>query len=94
MGAFCFIRCVRSTRSPILKSQGTDAAFIEAIRREHELPYRDVVTAHFTMVSGCGDVPESDYLTHVKSPANFGMLVGHGCEVARSGGGLCIRSLP
>ena len=36
------------------------------------------VTAHFMMVFGCGDVPESHYLTHVKSPANFENVVGRG----------------
>lgn len=65
---------------------GTDAAFIEAFRREHDLPYRDVVTAHFTMVFGCGDVPESDYLTHVKSLASISSPIPFSCKYAMLGG--------
>lgn len=30
-----------------------DATFIEAFRYENDLPYRDVVAAHFVMVFGC-----------------------------------------
>ena len=36
----------------------SDAAFIEQFRRTHDLPYRDVVAAHFTLVFGCEALPE------------------------------------
>jgi hypothetical protein len=39
-----------------------DLRFIETFRREHDLRYRDVVAAHFTLVFGCDAVNEAEYL--------------------------------
>jgi hypothetical protein len=46
-----------------------DGAFIEEYRRLHDIPYRHVIEAHFTLVFGCREIPESDYLRHVESVA-------------------------
>jgi hypothetical protein len=46
-----------------------DGAFIEEYRRLHDIPYRDVIEAHFTLVFGCREIPESDYIGHVECVA-------------------------
>ncbi|MDH3207790.1 MAG: 2'-5' RNA ligase family protein [Gemmatimonadota bacterium] len=64
-----------------------DAEFIEAFRREHDLPYRDVVAAHFTLLFGCGDVALSDYTSHVEQVAAGFPPVSFNCRYAMLGSG-------
>jgi len=44
----------------------SDRQFIEDFRNEHDIPFRDVVAPHFTMVFGCNDVPLQSYRNHVE----------------------------
>jgi hypothetical protein len=46
-----------------------DRLFIDDFRREHDIPFRDVVATHFTMVFGCSDVPIAAYREHVAEVA-------------------------
>ena len=46
-----------------------DAEFISAFRQAHDLPYRDVVAAHFTLLFGCTELDRPTYLRHVENVA-------------------------
>jgi 2'-5' RNA ligase len=63
----------------------SDAAFIEQFRRMHDLPYRDVVAAHFTLVFGCKALPETEYVTHVQTIADSATPVHFSCRYAMLG---------
>ena len=53
---------------PILSE--TDRDLIETFRRNHDFPYKDVVSAHFTLVFGLASIPVDDYTKHVRSIAS------------------------
>ena len=63
----------------------SDAAFIERFRREHDLPYRDVVAPHFTMVFACSALPEAEYLQHVEAVAKASSAIDFSCRYAMLG---------
>ena len=44
-----------------------DHEFIRSFRREHDLPFRDVVEHHFTIVFGTSDIPMESYVEHVRA---------------------------
>jgi 2'-5' RNA ligase len=46
-----------------------DKNMIDAFRTRYDLPYRDVVRPHFTMVFGIADMADSDYIQHVSAVA-------------------------
>jgi 2'-5' RNA ligase len=60
-------------------------AFLEAFRRAHDVPYRDVVAAHFTMVFGCKDVAVETYLQHIGSVASQTEPIPFHCRYAMLG---------
>jgi hypothetical protein len=62
-----------------------DGAFIEEYRRLHDIPYRDVIEAHFTLVFGCREIPEPDYLRHVESVAEAFQRFEFCCRYAMLG---------
>jgi 2'-5' RNA ligase len=59
-----------------------DREFIDGFRREHDLPFRDVVAPHFTMVFGCSDVPLSLYRRHVATVARSQSVISFSCRYA------------
>ena len=61
------------------------STFIEAFRREHDLPYRDVVAAHFTMVFGCKTLELSEYTNHIARVARESEPVRFACRYAMLG---------
>jgi 2'-5' RNA ligase len=61
------------------------SSFMEGFRQEHDLPYRDVVAAHFTMVFGCKTLEVSDYTTHIASVARGSKPVLFRCRYAMLG---------
>ena len=62
-----------------------DRAFIDHIRNEHDLPYRDVVKPHFTMVFSCSDLNEQDYQSHVREVSRLAMPIAFHCRYAMLG---------
>ena len=54
-----------------------DDEFIRSYRREHDLPFRDVVNHHFTLVFGIRDLDKDTYTCHIRditasySPISF-----------------------
>ena len=63
----------------------SDATFIEQFRRAHDLPYRDVVAAHFTLVFGCEALPATEYVTHIQTIADSATPVHFSCRYAMLG---------
>ncbi len=61
------------------------SAFIEAFRREHDLPYRDVVAPHFTMVFACAAMEEADYTHHVEAISGASIAISFSCRYAMLG---------
>lgn len=61
------------------------SSFMESFRREHDLPYRDVVAAHFTMVFGCKTLQIAEYTTHVSAIASQSRAVRFSCRYAMLG---------
>lgn len=59
-----------------------DRLFIDEYRREHDIPFRDVVAPHFTMVFGCADVPESAYRDHIRAVARSQRVIRFICRYA------------
>ncbi len=44
-----------------------DHDFIRSFRREHDLPFRDIVEHHFTIVFGISDISTDKYVAHVRA---------------------------
>lgn len=44
-----------------------DHAFIRSFRRKHDLPFREVVEHHFTIVFGISDIPTEQYIEHIRA---------------------------
>ncbi len=59
--------------------------FMETFRREHDLLYRDVVAAHFTMVFGCKTVELPDYTEHIAAVASQSKPIHFSCKYAMLG---------
>jgi 2'-5' RNA ligase len=62
-----------------------DADWIREFRASYELPYRDVIDAHFTLVFGCEKVAEAEYLEHVAAVAARFAPVEFCCRYAMLG---------
>ena len=62
-----------------------DREWIEAFRHRHDKPYRDLVTAHFTLVFGIDEISEDHYCTHVKTVAKAGNPIEFYCRYAMLG---------
>jgi hypothetical protein len=61
------------------------SSFMEQFRCEHDLPYRDVVAAHFTMVFGCKAIGLIDYTKHIAAVANKSEPIRFSCKYAMLG---------
>ena len=62
-----------------------DRQFIDEFRRKHDIPFRDVVAPHFTMVYGCSDVPLSAYRQHVAEIARSQTVINFTLRYAMLG---------
>jgi len=62
-----------------------DLSFMEGFRRIHDLPYRDVVAAHYTMVFGCKTIELPDYAKHIAAVARDSEPVRFTCKYAMLG---------
>jgi 2'-5' RNA ligase len=62
-----------------------DAEWIREFRDVHDLPYRDVIGAHFTLVFGCEEVAESEYVRHVELVAGQFAPISFCCRYAMLG---------
>ena len=60
-------------------------SFMEQFRQVHDLPYRDVVAAHFTMVFGCKTIELPDYTKHVAAIARLSEPIRFSCKYAMLG---------
>jgi 2'-5' RNA ligase len=58
------------------------ASFMEVFRREHDLPQRDVIAAHLTMVFGCKALEPSDYTQHIAAVASQSNPISFSCKYA------------
>jgi 2'-5' RNA ligase len=65
--------------------QSEALSFMEQFRQEHDLPYRDVVAAHFTMVFGCKTVELPDYTNHIAAVARQSEPIRFSCRYAMLG---------
>lgn len=68
---------------PTLTSE--DRRFIDDFRREHDVPFRDVVAPHLTLVFGCDEVPELTYREHVRAVAQSQRVIRFSCRYAMVG---------
>jgi 2'-5' RNA ligase len=62
-----------------------DAEFIRGFRDSYDVPYRDVIGAHFTLVFGCEEIEEGEYLRHVEAVADQFTPVAFCCRYAMLG---------
>src|SRR6266446_10915353 len=62
-----------------------DATFIRAFRKQHDLPYRDVVDFHFTIVFGTTTVSQAAFLDHVRGIARTQKPIRFTCRYAMLG---------
>lgn len=62
-----------------------DDEFIRSYRREHDLPYRDVVNHHFTIVFGIRDLAKDVYIRHVRDIAASHPSISFVCRYAMLG---------
>ena len=60
-------------------------SFMERFRHEHDLPYRDVVAAHFTMVFSCKTIELPDYTEHIAAVARRSEPIRFSCRYAMLG---------
>ena len=63
----------------------SDRERIEAFRRAHDVPYRDLIAAHFTMVFGVRDFDEDAYIKHVAAIARASGSIEFTCRYAMLG---------
>lgn len=61
-----------------------DRKFLDAFRREHDLPFWDVVGPHFTMIFGCNAVPLPAYREHVSAVAKSQSAITFSCRYAQT----------
>lgn len=64
------------------KLTSEDRRFIDEYRNEYDIPFRDVVAPHFTMVFGCAEVSESVYREHVHGVAQSQGVIRFTCRYA------------
>lgn len=62
-----------------------DRALIDAFRSAYDLPFRDVVKPHFTLVFGCSDLAETEYLAHARKIALASQPIAFTCRYAMLG---------
>jgi 2'-5' RNA ligase len=62
-----------------------DLSFLEGFRQLHDLPYRDVVAAHFTIVFSCKTIEPADYTKHIAAIARQSEPVRFTCKYAMLG---------
>lgn len=62
-----------------------DHEFIRAFRREHDLPFHDVVDHHFTIVFGIPDIPTVDYVDHIRGALRGQRTIDFVCRYAALG---------
>lgn len=62
-----------------------DRRMIEGFRRDHDLPYRDVVEAHVTLVFGIENIDPAAYVGHVKAVADGSGPINFVCRYAMLG---------
>ncbi len=62
-----------------------DDEFIRSYRREHDLPYRDIVRHHFTIVFSIRDLDKAAYIHHVRSTATSQSPISFVCRYAMLG---------
>ena len=62
-----------------------DHQFIRSFRREYDLPFRDVVDHHFTVVFGISDVSKQDYVDHVRAKLSGQKKIEFICRYAALG---------
>ena len=62
-----------------------DDEFIRSYRRAHDLPYRDVVDHHFTIVFGISDLDKDAYTRHVRGIATSHPPISFVCRYAMLG---------
>jgi hypothetical protein len=60
-----------------------DRHFIDEFRIKHDLPFRDVVAPHFTMIFGCSDVPFPLYREHVSAVTRSQSVITFSCRYAQ-----------
>ena len=65
----------------------SDNRFIERFRDEYDLPYRDVVRAHFTLVFGCTELDSAEYQEHIEAIAHQSAPIEFHCKYAMLGTG-------
>jgi len=59
-----------------------DDKFIYAYRKEHDVPYRDVVSYHFTLVFGINKIDKDTYIEHVRRIARRQKQISFVCRYA------------
>ncbi len=62
-----------------------DRSFIDQFRHQHDLPYRDVVDPHFTLVFGCSSIETDVYSRHVEAVAEQSQAIDFRCRYAMLG---------
>ncbi|MEZ5572279.1 MAG: hypothetical protein R3E64_09660 [Halioglobus sp.] len=62
-----------------------DNEFIRSFRREYDLPFRDVVEHHFTIVFGISDIPMEKYVEHVTTNLQGQRKIKFVCRYAALG---------
>lgn len=68
-----------------LDISATDRRFIDAFRERHDLPYKDVVAPHFTLVFGLTSCPEPELLAHVEEVCQRSDGIDFDCRYAMLG---------
>lgn len=62
-----------------------DRERIELFRQQHDLPFKDVVAAHFTLVFGYSALPLDEYIEHVSAVASNYQPINFACRYAMLG---------
>ncbi|MFY7864788.1 2'-5' RNA ligase family protein [Roseateles sp.] len=62
-----------------------DLSFMERFRQLHDLPYLDVVAAHFTMVFSCKTIELAEYTKHIEAVARQSEPIRFSCKYAMLG---------
>jgi 2'-5' RNA ligase len=62
-----------------------DRDFVERFRQQHDLTYRNVLPAHFTMVFGVRDMDVESYIEHVRDIARSARPFSFTCRYAMFG---------
>ena len=68
---------------PTLSEEDND--FIKSFRKNHDLPFKDVVAHHFTIAFGISDIDRKEYSTQVKKIATKTKVINFTCRYAMIG---------